>query len=75
MHPKRARREVAATPEVVKDLVESVIAAGKRVLTRDDPANLGREQLAQRVGVSAGVERVLRVMEPVEECCRGQPVQ
>ena len=39
------------------------------------PSESRAEQLAQSAAVSAGVEHVLRVMEPLEECCRCQPVQ
>lgn len=75
MHPEGSRRDVAAAPEVVEDLLEPVIGAGERVLAGYNPSDLGREQLTQRATVPAGVKLVLRSVKLVEEGCRRGPVQ
>src|SRR5215211_2616483 len=67
MHAEAAVGEVAAAREVVEDLVDAVVVAGDRVVARDMPLDVLREDVADRGVVLARVERGLRGMQALEQ--------
>ena len=67
LQPEGAVGEVAPSPEVVEDLVEPAVGPRDGAAARDGPGDAGGEDLPQRRLRAARVERVLGLVEAVEQ--------
>ena len=67
VHQEGPVREVAAAAEVAEDRVDAAVGAGDGARSRHRPHHRAAEQVLERRPRPAAVERVLRLVQPVEQ--------